>query len=343
MTGKRCFCHQDGTFNGITGSGLTSFETRDIFKSTLLNGDSFVDEVEVKCDTNATIQQEAAGNGGPYANGNTHSNYVFNKPTLDLENMGMAYGMSGLYLQGNGVTGMGSPSSPSISMSQTGLMSPSVAASEKMNGLTLGQMAPTTYCPPTFDAKTTSSLGYSPGIAYPSARAMSVNTGTKPFMSASPTAPVAQVVTSQPPATNGMSRFGSQEMLMVAAENGALSSMKESTSPSVLSPSSSDGKEHVERLLGGENGMKISQEKQYYGLQQQQQQQQQQGVLRQESGVDTTDFGDQVFGDKLLLLRQVVTGCVCLRWLLSKISCNWGDFLLCRWMEMGMGCNHCPK
>ncbi|KAG0631702.1 hypothetical protein M758_1G273500 [Ceratodon purpureus] len=283
----------DGTFNGITGSGLTSFETRDIFKSTLLNGDSFVDEVEAKCDTNLTIQQELAGNGGPYSNGTTHSNYVFNKPTLDLENMGMAYGISGLYLQGNGVTGMGSPSSPTMSMSQTGLMSPSMAASEKMNGLTLGQMVPTTYCPPSFDAKTTSSMGYSPGMAYSSARAVSVNAGTKQFMSSPPTAPIAQVVTSQPPATNGMTRFGSQEMLMAAAENGGLSSIKDSTSP-VLSPSSSDGKEHVERLMGGENGMKMSQEKQYYAMQQQQQQQ---GVLRQNSGVDTTDFGDQVDGD----------------------------------------------
>jgi hypothetical protein len=255
----------------------------------------FVDEVEAKCDPSSIIQQqqEVAGNGtGAYSNGTSHSssNYVFNKPTLDLENMGMAYGISGLYLQGNGVTGMGSsPSSPSMSMSmsQTGWMSPSMAASEKMNGLTLGQMTPTSYCPPA------STLGYSSaGMAFPSARAMSVNAGTKPFMSSPPPAPVAQVVTSQPPpATNGLSRFGSQEILMAAAaENGAgLSSVKESTSP-VLSPSSSDGKEHVERLIngGGENGLKMSQEKQYYGLQQP-------GLLRQDSGVDTTDFGDQVF------------------------------------------------
>ena len=48
---------QDGTFNGITGSRLTSFETRDIFKSTGLNEDSFVDEVEAKCETNSIIQQ----------------------------------------------------------------------------------------------------------------------------------------------------------------------------------------------------------------------------------------------------------------------------------------------
>jgi len=242
---------------------LTSFETRDIFKSTALNGDSFVDEVEAKCDTNSIVQQEApAGSvGAAYSNGDLHSDYVFTKPTLDLENMGMAYGVSGLYLQGNGV---GSPSAPS----QTGLMSPSMMASEKLNGLTLEQMTP----PYGFDVKTTASLGFPPGlVTYPPARAISSGT-TKQFMSAPQTLPVAQVVTSQaPPATNGiMSRFGSQEILMaaVAAESNSM----ESVSP-VLSPSSSEGKE---------------QEKHFYGLQQQ-------GLLRQESGVDTDDFVDQVF------------------------------------------------
>lgn len=289
LTSTSCLLYQDGTFNGITGSGLTSFETRDIFKSTVLNGDSFVDEIEAKCDTNSIIQQEVSGNGAPYSNGTLHSNYVFTKPTLDLESRGMAYGVSGLYLQGNGVTGLGSPSGPS----QTGLMSPSMVASEKMNGLTLEQMAPS-YGPPSFDVKTTSSLGFAPGMAYPPARAMSINVGTKQFMSSPQTSPVAQVVTSQAPPANGMSRFGSQEMLMAAAESNGLSSMNDSTSP-VLSPSSSDGKEHVEGLVASENGMKMSQEKQYYGL------------LRQESGVDTTDFVDQVFTEfpEFLLLRQV--------------------------------------
>jgi hypothetical protein len=268
----------DSAFNGITGSGLTSFETRDIFKSTELNGDSFVDEVEAKCDTNSIVQQEApAGSvGAAYSNGGLHDNYVFTKPTLDLENMGMAYGVSGLYLQGNGV---GSPSAPS----QTGLMSPSMMASEKLNGLTLEQMAP----PYSFDVKTTASLGFPPGmVTYPPARAISSGT-TKQFMSAPQTLPVAQVVTSQAPHTsNGiLSRFGSQEILMAAA--AAESNGMESVSP-VLSPSSSEGKEHFESLT--ENGMKMSQEKQYYGLQQQ-------GLLRQESGVDTDDFVDQVDGD----------------------------------------------
>lgn len=262
---------QDGTFNGITGSSLTSFETRDIFKSTGLNGDSFVDEVEAKCETNSSIQQQQenvlAGNGlGPYSNGALHSSYVFTKPTLDLESMGMGYGVSGLYLQGNGV---GSPSGPS--------MSPSMAASEKLNGLTLEQMAPSY-----FDMKTTTglSLGFAPAmVTYPPA-------GTKQFMSPPQTSPVAQVVTSQAlPATNGMSRFGSQEILMAAAaaESNGVASMNDNVSP-VLSPSSSD-----ENL--SENGMKMSQEKQYYA-----------GLLRQESGVDTTDFVDQVFLRSFLFL-----------------------------------------
>ncbi|KAG0621124.1 hypothetical protein M758_4G270900 [Ceratodon purpureus] len=272
----------DGTFNGITGSSLTSYETRDIFKSTVLNGDSFVDEVEAKCDSNSIIQQEVSANGAPYSNGTLHTSYMFNKPTLDLENMGMAYGISGLYLQGNGVTGLESPSSPS--MSPSGLMSPSLVASEKLNGLTIGQMAPS-YCPPSFETKTTSSMGFPPGIAFSSARAMSVNAGTKPFLSSSQTSPVTQVVLSQPIA-NGMSRFGSQEMLMSAAESNGLS---QSTSPT-LSSNSSDGKEQVEILIAAENEMKMSQEKQYYSMHQQ-------GVMQQERVVDTANFVDQVDGD----------------------------------------------
>lgn len=283
---------QDGTFNGITGSSLTSFETRDIFKSTGLNGDSFVDEVEAKCETNSIIQQQQENvNGlGPYSNGALHSSYVFTKPTLDLESMGMGYGVSGLYLQGNGV---GSPSGPS--------MSPSMAASEKLNGLTLEQMAPSY-----FDMKTTAglSLGFAPAMAtYPPARALS---GTKQFMSSPQTSPVAQVVTSQAlPATNGMSRFGSQEILMAAAaaESNGVASMNDNVSP-VLSPSSSD-----ENL--SENGMKMSQEKQYYGLQPS-------GLLRHESGVDTTDFVDQVFlrsfsGDTKFDLISILHGMVILQ------------------------------
>lgn len=285
-----CGVHQDCTFNGITGPSLTSFETRDIFKSTGLNGDSFVDEVEAKCESSSIIQQEAAAaNGGaaPYSNEPLHSTYIFNKPTLDLENMGMAYGISGLYLQGNGITGLGSPSSPS--MSQSGLLSPSMVASEKLNGLTLGQqMAP--------------SYGMQPFSS--SARAMSLTAGTKlPFVSSSSTSPVTQVVPSQQqqPAANGMTRFGSQEILMAAAESNGLS---QSSSP-VLSPNSSDGKEQVERLIGSENGMKMAQEqKQYYSIHQL-------GVMQPERGVDSSaNFVDQVLFFELDFLT-VFYECLC--------------------------------
>jgi len=231
---------------------LTSFETRDIFKATGLNGNSFVNEVEAKCESNSVIQQEvvastngvaAAAPAAPYSN---EAHYIFNKPTLDLESMGMAYGISGLYLQGNGI---GSPSSP--------LLSPSMVASEKLNGLTLGQMAPPYGMQPSFS------------------RAMSVSAATtKPVFvsSSSPTSPV--VAKSQP--ANGMTRFGSQELSM-AESNG----ISQGTSP-VLSPNSSDGTEQVERLV--ENGMKMAQEqKQYYS------------VMQAERGVDSTaNFIDQV-------------------------------------------------
>nr|XP_024383345.1 uncharacterized protein LOC112286052 isoform X1 [Physcomitrium patens] len=269
----------DGTFNSIAGSGLTAFETRDIFKSTGLN--SFVDEVEAKCDVNSIIQQGAPGNSAPYSNAPLHSNYVFHKPTLDLENMGLGYGMSGLYLPGNGVTGMRSPSSPTMSQAMSpGLVSPAMVASEKLNGLTLGQMAPS-FRPPSFDTKTTTSTGFSSGMVYPSVRVMPADGGTKQFTSSSQPSPTLQVVTSQP-ATNGMYRFGSQEMLTSAAENSGLSSMNGNSSP-VLSSTSSDGKEQVEQLVGGENGMKMSQEKQFYSI--------------QEGAVDTDNFVDQVDGD----------------------------------------------
>ena len=207
-------CLQDGAFNGITGASLSAYGSRDIFKS---NGDSFVDEVEVKCDTHLIVQQQQdLSANGAYNNGTLHTNgYMFNKPTLDLENMGMAYGISGLYLQqGNEVTTLGSPSSPS----------------EKLNGLTLASHS---YCPVTTAI---------------------FQRGMKPFLSSSQTSPVA----------NGLSRFGSQEMLMAAAESSGLS---QSTSPT-LSPNSSDGKEQVERLMAAENGMKMSLDvkQSYYGV-----------------------------------------------------------------------------
>ncbi|XP_024374151.1 uncharacterized protein [Physcomitrium patens] len=272
----------DGTFNSITGSSLSSFETRDIFKPASLNGDSFVDEIEAKCESNLIVPQEATANGATYSNGTLHNNYNFSKPTLDLESMGMGYGISSLYLQGNGVTGMGSPSSPSIS--QSGLISPSVMASEKLNGLTVGQMAPS-YGPSSFDAKTTSSMGYPPGMSYSSARAMSVNAEMKQFLSSPQATPVTQVVTLQPVASMP-SRFGSQDMLLPAAERNG----HQSSSP-VLSPNSSDGKDQVERLVGGEAGIKTSQEKQYYSMNQR-------GVMQQDKGLDTASFvDDQVDGD----------------------------------------------
>ncbi|XP_024369421.1 uncharacterized protein [Physcomitrium patens] len=270
----------DGTFNSIAGSDLTAFETRDIFKSSGLNGDSFVDEVEARCDANSVIQQEVAGNGAPYLNGTLHTNYGFNKPTLDLENISMAYGMSGLYAPGNGVTGMGSPSRPTTSQAVSSvLVSPAMAASEKLNGLTLSQMAPP-YRSSSFDKQTTASVGFSSGMVYPSTRAVSsAKGGTKQFTSSSQPSPDVHMVTSQP-ATNGMSRFVSQEMS--AAENKGLPPINGSSSP-VLSPSSSDGKEHVERIIGCESGMKMSQEKQYCSM--------------QEGAVDTDSFVDQVDGD----------------------------------------------
>lgn len=196
---------------------MTSFETRDIFK---VNGDaSFVEEVEAKCeDLSNSIEgfttTTTATTGSTYLN---ESHYgIFSKPTpLDLENMGMAYGISGLYLQSNG---MGSPSSPS----------------EKLNGLTLGQMTVPSYA-----------VMQQPSFS----RAMSVTTMTS--SSSSP------VTVPSPPvaATNGMTRFGSQEIML-----------SKSTSPTqVLSPNSSDGKEQAERLV--ENGMKMAQEqKQYYSV-----------------------------------------------------------------------------
>lgn len=314
---------------------MTSFETRDIFKPSGLNGDSFVDEVEAKCDISNSIsqqQQELSGNGAPYSNGALHSSYVFTKPTLDLESMGMAYGVSGLYLQGNGVTGSG----PSVS--QAGLMSPSMVASEKLNGLTLEQIAPS-YCPPTsFDMKTTASLGFAPGMIYPSARAVSVNTGTKPFMSSPQTSPVAQVVTSQAPPAKGMTRFGSQEMLMAAAaaaaESNGMSSMNDNSTSPLLSPSSSDGKENVEGLVASENGMKMSHEKQYF-----------QGLLRQESGVDTADFVDQVYFVFFFVFFVVflLLHIICVVFAFEILYCCWppGDSRTRRPCEVPLLCRLC--
>jgi hypothetical protein len=179
----------DGTFNGITGSGLTS----SIFE---VNGD--LEEVKVA----NSVSEQVVSEGAPsYSNDFT----VFNKPTLELESMGMAaYGISGLY----------SPLSPS----------------EKLSGLTLAQMTTPSY-----------GLQQAPYSA----------TTTMPFVTSSSSSTVA--------ATNGMTRFGSQEFL------------SRSTSPNALSPNSSDGQDYVV-----ETEMKMAQEPKQYR---------------------SVDFVDQVDGD----------------------------------------------
>lgn len=168
----------DGTFNGITGTGLTS----SIFE---VNGN--LEEVKV---ANSISEQVVSAGAPTYSNDFT----VFNKPTLELENMGMAaYGISGLY----------SPLSPS----------------EKLSGLTLAQMTAPSY-----------GLQQAPYSA----------TTTMPFVTSSSASTVA--------ATNGMTRFGSQEFL------------SKSTSPDALSPNSSDGQgDHVV-----ETEMKMAQELKSY-------------------------------------------------------------------------------
>jgi hypothetical protein len=251
----------------------------DIFKSAVLNnGNSYADDVETKCDPNSMISDEVSVLGPLYSNGAAHNNYSFSKPTLDLENMGMAYCCSGLYLQGTGVTGLASPSSPCLN--QSGIMSPSMVASEKFNGLSLGQMAPP-YCQSLYDSKTNLSLGYSQGISYTSAGMMATNTGPKQFATSPMTAPVAQASAAQPSA-NGLTRFGSHDMVInVGTSNGLPPgpTVKESPSP-VLSPDSTDGNDSLDGLLGGESRLTMSQRK-YFSLQDQ-------------GGSDAPDFDDQV-------------------------------------------------
>lgn len=127
-------------FNGIIGFSLILFEICDIFKLIGLNGDLFVDEVEVKCEFSLIIQQEVVVvNGGVvlYLNELLYFIYIFNKLILDLENMGMVYGIFGFYLQGNGIIGLGFFFS--LLMSQFGLLLFFMVVLEKFNGLIFGQ------------------------------------------------------------------------------------------------------------------------------------------------------------------------------------------------------------
>lgn len=263
---------------------MTSLGNGDIFKSSVLNnGDSFVVEVEAKCDPSSIISQvELSVSGAPYTNGNLHTQYNFCKPTLDLEHTGMGYSNSGLYLQGNGVPGLGSPSSPC--MSQSGLMSPSMVASEKMNGLSLEQMSPA-YGAALYDSKANMSMAYPKSVSFASPGVIAVSPATKQFAASPLESPVTQS------AVNGISRFGAQDMVMsTIGSNGMppVATVKDSTSP-VLSPNSSDVKDSVDGLLGGENRLNMSQRKQYFNTHQQ-------GVsMVQRGGVaDTTSFTDQV-------------------------------------------------
>ncbi|KAG6542191.1 hypothetical protein Mapa_016424 [Marchantia paleacea] len=275
-------------YDGMGGDDLIAdLERQDDFPrlgpSDLGDGSSFGVDVEHKA---GLAGPPPPSHNKPFANGQVLPTYGnFQKPSINLAHMNSGYGATGvsdMYMHRNGISVLASPTSPALKSG--GMLSPG-ATSEKLNCLSLDQIAYGGYrCQP-FDVNKSVSRSFSKGGPFSPGLVPHSPAGDKRFCSSPLSSPTVQA-SAQHSNSNGISPFasgsGGQEI-----SNGEImhssSSHADATSPRGL-VNVIESKDSVDGMLVSDGSMKISQSKSIFSS----------GGFRMPTPVDSGGFVSQV-------------------------------------------------